>query len=401
MPEFFEALIIGGGPSGSTTAILLARGGWSVAIIEKAAFPRGKVCGEYVSATNWRLLEELGVADRFERAAGPEVRELALIAGASSIRAPLPRPMDAPWGRALSRAALDSMLLEEAARSGAKVYQPLAVRRIHEVEGGVSLLASPPGDPQSTIELFGRVAVAAHGSWEPGTLPTQPRRRPPHPADLLAFKARFTAATLPEGLMPLLTFPGGYGGLVRTDGDRVSLSACVRRDVLEGLSRGPDGAGAALLAHMRRATPAIGAFLDGASLEERWLSAGPIRPGFRPLRTGGAYAVGNAAGEAHPVIAEGITMAMQSAALLSGILLRHGSARAREEPGSVLGEYRRGWRETFAPRIRVAAALARWSARPRAVRAALPFVRAFPGVLTAGARWSGKERPAPAGAPSP
>ena len=46
MPETFEALIIGGGPSGSTAAILLARSGWRVAIIEKVAFPRGTVCGE-------------------------------------------------------------------------------------------------------------------------------------------------------------------------------------------------------------------------------------------------------------------------------------------------------------------------------------------------------------------
>ena len=400
MPETFEALVIGGGPSGSTAAILLARGGWRVAVIEKASFPRQKVCGEYVSATNWPLLETLGLASRFERAAGPEVRELALLAGTSCVRAPLPRPGDAPWGRALSRAALDEMLLAEAARAGAKVYQPFAVRGIQELERGVSLLACPPGDPGAGVELVGRVAIAAHGSWEPGILPTQTRRGPPRPADLLAFKARFVGASLPEDLMPLVTFPGGYGGLVHTDGGRVSLSACVRRDVLDSLPRGSRGAGEALLDHIRRACPAIGAFLDGASLEERWLSAGPIRPGFRPIRSGGAYAVGNAAGEAHPVIAEGITMAMQSAALLSSILLRHGSARALEEPDAVLGEYRKHWRETFAPRIRVAAALARWSARPRAVRAALPFVRAFPGVLTAGARWSGKERAAPAGARS-
>src|SRR5688572_9850868 len=191
MPETYEALIIGGGPSGSTAAILLARGGWRVAVIEKASFPRQKVCGEYVSATNWPLLEALGVASRFERDAGPEVRELALLAGASCIRAPLPRPGDAPWGRALSRAALDAMLLEEAARAGARVYQPFAVRRIQEIEPGVSLYASPPGDPDAGVELIGRVAIAAHGSWEPGTLPTQPRRSPPGPADLLAFKARF------------------------------------------------------------------------------------------------------------------------------------------------------------------------------------------------------------------
>jgi flavin-dependent dehydrogenase len=399
MPELYEALIVGGGPSGSTAAILLARGGWRVAVLEKASFPRGKVCGEYLSATNWPLLETLGVAGRFARDAGPEVRELALLAGPSSIRAPLPRPADAPWGRALSRSSLDAMLLEEASRAGADVYQPFTVRRLDETDRGVSVLASRTGDPRSTIELRGSVAIAAHGSWDPGALPSQPPRSAPRPSDLLAFKARLLSAALPEGLMPLVTFPGGYGGMVHSDGGRVSLSACIRRDVLESLPR-YGGAGPALLSHILRSTPSARAFLEGASVEDRWLSAGPIRPGFRPLRSGGAYAIGNAAGEAHPIIAEGITMALQSAGLLAEILLGLGPERASAGTGTVLGEYGKRWREAFAPRIRVAAALARWSAHPGAVRAALPLVRAFPGVLTAGARWSGKETAAPAGAPA-
>ena len=41
----FDALIIGAGPAGSSAAILLARAGWSVALIEKQRFPRRKVCG--------------------------------------------------------------------------------------------------------------------------------------------------------------------------------------------------------------------------------------------------------------------------------------------------------------------------------------------------------------------
>ena len=61
----FDAIVIGGGPAGSTAALLLARAGWSVALVERMAFPRRKVCGEFLSATNLPLLAELGVAAAF------------------------------------------------------------------------------------------------------------------------------------------------------------------------------------------------------------------------------------------------------------------------------------------------------------------------------------------------
>ena len=60
-----DALIIGGGPAGSAAAILLAKAGWRVTIVERKEFPRRKVCGEYLSATNWPLLESLGIAEPF------------------------------------------------------------------------------------------------------------------------------------------------------------------------------------------------------------------------------------------------------------------------------------------------------------------------------------------------
>ena len=73
----FDAIIIGGGPAGATAAILLADAGWSVALVEQKEFPRRKVCGEYLSATNWPLFARLGVAERFAELAGPPVRETA------------------------------------------------------------------------------------------------------------------------------------------------------------------------------------------------------------------------------------------------------------------------------------------------------------------------------------
>ena len=61
MSAGFDAIVIGAGPAGSTAAILLADAGWHVALVEKQAYPRRKVCGECISATNLPILEALGV----------------------------------------------------------------------------------------------------------------------------------------------------------------------------------------------------------------------------------------------------------------------------------------------------------------------------------------------------
>src|SRR5262245_53673876 len=87
----FDALVIGGGPAGATTALLLAEAGWSVALVEQKQFPRRKVCGEYLSATNWPVLARLGVAEAFDGVAGPAVTETAIFARTSQYRAPLPQ----------------------------------------------------------------------------------------------------------------------------------------------------------------------------------------------------------------------------------------------------------------------------------------------------------------------
>jgi flavin-dependent dehydrogenase len=377
--------VIGGGPSGSAAALLLARAGWSVALVERKAFPRRKVCGEYVSGTNWPLLRELGVADAFDAAAGPKVRQVGLFAGTAMLGAPLPRPAD--WGRALGREHLDGLLLTRAAKLGVAVYQPWAATGLVREGTTYSCRIESEGKVR---ELQTPVVIAAHGSWEPGTLPTQPARQAARPDDLLGFKAHFRNSDLPAGLMPLLVFPGGYGGLVHTDDGRLSASFCIRRDRLADVRHGGP-AGEALRQYVEDECLGLRRALAGAVREGDWLAAGPIRPGIR-LRGGqGLFSVGNCAGEAHPAVAEGISIALQSSGLLARRLIAWQRAgRSTAALNAVAEEYATDWRRAFAGRLYTSEALARWAMRRATVAGSLPLLRRFPGLLLWAARLSGK-----------
>ena len=369
----WDAIVVGGGPSGSTAATLLARAGKRVALVEKAAFPRRKVCGEYISATTWPILAELGVADELAARAGPPVNRVGLFARDVSVDAPMPAPMQVEaWGRAVGREILDPVLLDASRREGVHVIQPASVENVRRDAPGFVLSL---GDGQALRAP--RIVVAA-GSWERGPFTGRIERRD---SDLLGFKARFSNAHLPEGLMPLVLFPGGYGGLVHTDAREVSFSCCIRRDTLASArKRFSGGAGDALIAHATLHCRALREALDGAWRHGAWLSAGPIRPGIRGGVDEGMLRIGNAAGEAHPLVAEGISMAIQSAWLLAQCWERGPQA------------YARAWHETFAGRIRASSVFAALTVPPARSRASIAVLERIPSVLTLGARWSGKAR---------
>jgi 2-polyprenyl-6-methoxyphenol hydroxylase-like FAD-dependent oxidoreductase len=380
------AIIIGAGVAGSTCAILLAEAGWNVTLVEKQTFPRRKVCGECVSASNLGLLDALGVGAAFAAIAGAPLRRVAWCAGDAMIQAPLP-PLAGDghaWGRALGREHLDTLLLDRARELGATVLQPCTARSADQHGGrhGCTIVDAEGG----TQRIEADVLIDAHGSWQRGPLADQETSRRKRPGDLFAFKANFSSARLPEGLLPVLAFAGGYGGMVQGDHGLLTLACCIRRDRLHACRQqhADIAAGEAVQKLLQQEIRAVRETLQGARREGLWLAVGPIRPRIcNARRSAGSFSVGNAAGEAHPILGEGISMAMQSAFLLCDRLLGRTSTSS---------DYAATWRRAFAGRMRWAALYAHIAMHPLANRAVLPLLKRWPRLLSISARLGGKVR---------
>ena len=394
----FDAVIVGAGPSGSAAAILLARAGWAVALVEKQGFPRRKVCGECIAASNLPLLHALGIGAAFDANAGPELRHVVLMHGERQVLADLPAAAHDKfrWGRALGRETLDTLLLARARAAGVSVLQPWSVQGIGGGAGDWRFRVRAIDSDDGAV-LRAPVAIAAHGSWE--AMPSsRPRRRSARsPSDLFAFKANFSGASLAEGLLPVLAFRGGYGGMVVADGGSTTLACCIRRDRLDTARRASLGlrAGEVVEALLVRESAGVRQALQTAAREGTWLAAGPIAPGIRLRADDGLLRIGNAAGEAHPIIGEGMSMALQSAFLLCARLIDNDHPeqvpdlnRQRE----VARAYAAQWRRAFAPRLRLASAFAQLAMSPAGAVPLMALANAWPGLLTLGARWGGKVR---------
>jgi menaquinone-9 beta-reductase len=158
------------------------------------------------------------------------------------------------------------------------------------------------------------------------------------------------------------------------------------------VSRRPQaGAGEAVIAHILASCRGVREALSGAALEGGWLSAGPIRPGIRTLAHGAVFSVGNAAGEAHPLIAEGISMAIQSSWILCERLGAQPAAALTDATIDAIGrDYDVRWRRHFAPRLAAAALFAGLMTRPATAALSAAILARAPALLSWGARFSGK-----------
>jgi 2-polyprenyl-6-methoxyphenol hydroxylase-like FAD-dependent oxidoreductase len=211
-----------------------------------------------------------------------------------------------------------------------------------------------PGTIEAALVVAGArlVGAAALGAR------SAPRRR--RPSDLLAFKANFRSTAIEPDLLPVLRSPAATAAWSSpTAGSRRSPAASARTGSARPASasrrarrrrvRGdpaPRSAGVAAGLAGRRARRARGSRRARSVPACGWA-------GRRVFR------IGNAAGEAHPIVGEGISMAIQSAFVLAA-RARTRSGRARRARSAAarrrlpLRDYERRWRQRFARRLAVA-----------------------------------------------
>jgi flavin-dependent dehydrogenase len=196
-------------------------------------------------------------------------------------------------------------------------------------------------------------------------------------------------------MLPVMALPGGYGGMVVADGGLATLACCLRRDTVTACRTARQGVpvGEAVESFVQDSCQGVRVALAGARRAGPWLTVGPLSPGMHPLAADGLLRVGNAAGESHPLIGEGIAMAIQSAALLAGELTRlaPGVITARSAH-DLQARYAHAWRQAFSRRLNVAAVYAHIAMRPLLANTARTLMRGWPLLLTQAARVAGKAR---------
>jgi flavin-dependent dehydrogenase len=171
----YDIVVVGAGPAGSMAARIAALAGLRVAVIERHAFPREKLCGGFVSAKalaalNTTLPDELierriaavavqSAAKRTTAAArGRAVGDEAEASRSAS---------DAMLGVTVRRANFDAFLLEAARQAGATVYQPAHVRRVlsgaRRAAPSVEVVLGHGGSRQNT-RLTAQFVIDASGA---------------------------------------------------------------------------------------------------------------------------------------------------------------------------------------------------------------------------------------------
>lgn len=155
-----DVAVVGAGPAGAAAAITLARAGRDVVVVDKATFPRDKVCGDGLTTGALRLLEDLGL----DPAAVPSWKTVddVVVVSPSGREATFPLPRGAGTYAAVARRAeLDAALLDVVRSAGVRVLEGHAVTGARERPDRVVLDVEGIGTVQA------RYAIAADGMWSP------------------------------------------------------------------------------------------------------------------------------------------------------------------------------------------------------------------------------------------
>jgi menaquinone-9 beta-reductase len=328
-----DALVVGAGPGGSTTAFHLARAGLDVMLVERSAFPREKVCGDGLTPRAVKALTRMGVDvddPAFERHNG-----LRIYSRKVTLELPWPTLRTFPgYGLMRTRAEFDELLARRAEKAGAVLRERTeAVAPI--VEGGwitgatVRSADEPDAEP---AEVRARFVIASDGASSRFAGQAGVRRDPHRPLGIAArryYRTSRRAGPWLEVWMDLWEGDAilpGYGWVFPLGDGTVNVGA----GLLNTFKNFKDVSAQRLFdAFVRMLPPSFG--IDEGSADGRVLS-GPLPMGFNrtPSAVPGLLLVGDAAGLVNPFNGEGIAYAMESGELAAELV--H-DALVKDRPG--------------------------------------------------------------------
>lgn len=313
-----DVIVVGGGPAGAAAAARLAARGFSTIVVDRAAFPRDKVCGDFVSPAALAELADLGVARTEAFSATNAIGEFALhvdrdLVGVMAI----PEVEGLPaLGRVIPRGQLDAWVVDAARQAGATVLDGRKVTAVEQEPGGVMTVHGHGA--AGPWRLRARLLVGADGS---NSVVARTLRgiAPPRQDRMLAVRAYFddVAGPADQATISLCadSFPGYCWLFPSADGQAnvgvgmlVSTYPQAARNLRELLQRliGQDGP-------MRSR-------LQGASIRGKILGCplATYNPQL-PLVGDRIMLVGDAAGLINPINGEGIQYALHSGRLAADV----------------------------------------------------------------------------------
>ncbi len=357
----YDAIIVGGGPAGASSAAFCAAAGLRVLILERAVFPRDKVCGDCLNPDAWPTLARLEIESAVRALPHTALRtvEFAGLRGAP-IRLPLP---DHARGEiAVKRSLLDALLLQNAVTRGADVRQGQAVSRVQPTGEGYTVHPADAAGPAATARFLiaadGRNSVAARLT---GLLAD--RRRPA--TDRIGLQTHVPCPADFGPRVQMRWFARGYGGLCPVGGGELNISLAGPPATLNSLKEW-----------------ARGEFSLAA--DHPWHTIAPLDREPAPHAavaqgSGGIFLVGDAARVVEPFTGEGIYYALRSGELAAEAIIA--AVQGKQSAPQAAAHYCKTHTAMYQGRLWVNR-LARTAGRhPRAASLALEILRWQPSLL--------------------
>ena len=204
MTKAFDAIVVGARCAGSPTAMLLARKGYRVLVVDRATFPSDTLSTHLLHPLGVQALSRWGLLDRLVATGCPPIHTYSFDFGPFTL-AGAPGTFDAPVAYCPRRTILDKLLLDAAAESGAEIREGFTVDEVLIEDGIVVGISGRSKDGGARIAERASVVVGADGWHSTVAEAVRPEQYDDKPALLAGYYSYWSG-------LPMAGRAENYGG---------------------------------------------------------------------------------------------------------------------------------------------------------------------------------------------